>query len=153
FAPTTTAAMAGVPERFAGSASGILNTMRNVGQVLGIAVLGSVLQTSLARHGWDRIQAVAGLPVDAQTAVVGLARDSRFAEIPAAVPPDHAALLPQIYGALQQAFVDSLHDTLHVGAAICLCAVVLALFIINPRRRSAKAGEAAERRRPVVMFD
>ncbi len=153
FAPTTTAAMADVPERFAGSASGILNTMRNVGQVLGIAVLGSVLQTSLARHGWDRIQTVAGLPTDVQSSVVDLARDSRFDQIPAAVPPAQADALPQIYGALQQAFVDSMHDTLHVGAAICVCAVALAFLVVNPRRKPAEAGEARERTRPVVMFD
>jgi EmrB/QacA subfamily drug resistance transporter len=153
FAPTTTAAMAGVPDRFAGGASGILNTMRNVGQVLGIAVLGSVLQTSMERHGWDRIQSVPGLPPETQAGVVALARDSRFIDIPAALPPGHAALLPQIYGALQQAFVDSIHDTLHVGAAICVCAIALAFFIVNPRRRTAEDGEAAERRRPVVMYD
>jgi hypothetical protein len=42
FAPMTAAAMAAVPPRIAGSASGIVNTMRNVGQVLGIAVLGAL---------------------------------------------------------------------------------------------------------------
>jgi EmrB/QacA subfamily drug resistance transporter len=153
FAPTTTAAMADVPSRFAGSASGILNTMRNVGQVLGIAVLGSVLQASIERHGWERIQTTApGLPPETQAGVVALARDSRFIDIPAAVPPGHADLLPQIYGALQHAFVDSMHDTLHVGAAICVCAVALAFLIVNPRR-PAEADEASERPHAVVMFD
>src|SRR5579884_1918873 len=45
FAPMTTAAMQEVPPRIAGSASGIINTIRQTGQVLGVAVLGSVLQS------------------------------------------------------------------------------------------------------------
>src|SRR5687768_4082904 len=50
FAPMTAAAMSQVPPRISGSASGILNTSRNVGQLLGIAVLGSVLQSRLSLH-------------------------------------------------------------------------------------------------------
>src|SRR5215208_929431 len=50
FAPMTAAAMSQVPPRISGSASGILNTSRNVGQLLGIAVLGSVLQSRLGVH-------------------------------------------------------------------------------------------------------
>ena len=47
FAPTTAASLAQVPTHIMGSASGVLNTMRNLGQVLGIAVLGSILQMRL----------------------------------------------------------------------------------------------------------
>ena len=61
FAPMTAAVMAEVPVRIAGSASGILNTMRNVGQVLGIAVLGSLLQSRLGLHATDRL---ASLSID-----------------------------------------------------------------------------------------
>src|SRR5690606_7581741 len=50
FAPMTATAMRQVPPRIAGSASGILNTTRNLGQVLGIAVLGSILQSRLGVH-------------------------------------------------------------------------------------------------------
>ena len=53
FSPMTAAAMRDVPPRIAGSASGILNTTRNIGQVLGIAVLGSVLQTRMGVHTAD----------------------------------------------------------------------------------------------------
>ena len=50
FSPMTAAAMRDVPPRVAGSASGVLNTTRNIGQVLGIAILGSVLQTRMGTH-------------------------------------------------------------------------------------------------------
>ncbi len=41
FPPMTNATMKEVPPRISGSASGILNTIRNIGQILGIAILGS----------------------------------------------------------------------------------------------------------------
>ena len=56
FSPMTAATMRDVPPRISGSASGILNTMRNIGQVLGIAVLGSVLQHQVGVHVSDRLR-------------------------------------------------------------------------------------------------
>ena len=60
FSPMTAATMHDVPPAISGSASGILNTMRNIGQVLGIAVLGSVLQQQVGAHVSD---ALIGQPI------------------------------------------------------------------------------------------
>jgi EmrB/QacA subfamily drug resistance transporter len=46
-APTTTEAMRGIPPQLVGAASGVINTARQVGAVLGAAVIGSVLQGRL----------------------------------------------------------------------------------------------------------
>jgi MFS family permease len=128
FAPMTAAAMAEVPPRIAGSASGILNTMRNVGQVLGIAVLGSTLQSRLGVHASDRLS---GLPLDQGLLdrVVGLVRDSRFDAIAPLIPRQQ---IPVVLGTVQQAFVDSLHDTFYVGAFACLLAAATAFLIRKP---------------------
>jgi MFS family permease len=48
FAPLTSAATDGVPPRLAGAASGINNTLRQTGSVLGSAAVGAVLQNRLA---------------------------------------------------------------------------------------------------------
>jgi EmrB/QacA subfamily drug resistance transporter len=48
FAPLATVAMRGVPPRLAGAASGVLNATRQVGAVVGSAVVGAVLQNQLA---------------------------------------------------------------------------------------------------------
>ncbi|MFD1930627.1 DHA2 family efflux MFS transporter permease subunit [Nonomuraea mangrovi] len=48
FAPMATEAMRGVPPRLAGAASGVNNTIRQVGSVLGGAAVGAVLQSRLA---------------------------------------------------------------------------------------------------------
>ncbi len=140
FAPMTAATMKDVPTRIAGSASGILNTTRNVGQVLGIAVLGSVLSS---RVGANAAAGLSTVVADAATRdrLVGLAQDSRFEEFGTALPEAQRAQLPAVYGAVQQAFVDSLHTTFLVGAAACAVALAVALLIRNPSRRQASAGE------------
>jgi EmrB/QacA subfamily drug resistance transporter len=131
FAPMTAAAMRDVPPRIAGSASGILNTSRNIGQVMGIAVLGSVLQSRIGAHAAD---ALATTPLDpaTQSRVVTLARNSRFDELASALPAAQANLLPVVYRAIQQAFVDSLHNTFLVSVLACLVGVGVAFLIRNP---------------------
>jgi len=137
FAPMTAAAMREVPPRIAGSASGILNTTRNVGQVLGIAVLGSLLQSQVASHTRTELQSV---PIDSgvRGQVVTLARGSRFEDIASALPQDQANLLPDVFLAIQNAFVDSLHITFLVGAAACLIGALSALAIRDIKEATAE---------------
>jgi EmrB/QacA subfamily drug resistance transporter len=144
FAPMTAAVMAQVPPRIAGSASGILNTMRNVGQVLGIAVLGSLLQSRVGAHAEDRLSGL-GLDPATERGLVDLARDSRFEAVPGAVPAEQAGQLPAIFGALQQAFVDGLQNTFTVGALACAVALGVAFLVRNPARRPAVAAQPGER--------
>jgi len=47
FAPMTTVALRNVDQRMAGAASGVLNTVRQVGQVIGVAAVGALLQNRL----------------------------------------------------------------------------------------------------------
>jgi EmrB/QacA subfamily drug resistance transporter len=136
FAPMTAATMAQVPPRISGSASGILNTNRNIGQVLGIAILGSVLQTRLGTHALDEMAKVDGLQPETARTMATLVRDSRFAEIPGqlgSLQPETMTDLPRVMGAAQQAFVASIHDTFHVAAITCIFALAAAFLIRNPR--------------------
>lgn len=141
FAPMTASAMRDVPPRISGSASGIINTTRNLGQVLGIAVLGSILQSRVVSHTRD---ALASTPLDAATRdqVVELARNSRFDALPAAIPAEHADLLPVIFTSVQQSFVSALHDTFFVSAAACLIGVGVAFMIRNHARATVVAQTA-----------
>jgi EmrB/QacA subfamily drug resistance transporter len=139
FAPMTAAAMADVPPRIAGSASGIINTMRNVGQVLGIAVLGSVLATRIGTHTADRL-AETSLDPATQAQVTTLAKESRFELIPGILPADQIGLVMRD---VQLGFIDALHNTFFVGAFACAVAGVMAYFIRNPLPRKV-AKPAAE---------
>lgn len=141
FAPMTAAAMREVPTRIAGSASGILNTTRNVGQVLGIAVLGSLLQSWVGIYASDRLTGI-GLDPTTKARLVEAIRDSQFELVPRIVPPAQADLLPQIFNAIQLAFVASIHNTFLVSAAACAVGALTALLIHNHHDDVQQDGDA-----------
>jgi hypothetical protein len=67
FAPMATEAMRGVPPRMAGAASGVNNTIRQIGSVIGSAVTGAILQNRLAAALPDEAAKRAGqLPAQAR---------------------------------------------------------------------------------------
>ena len=141
FAPMTAAVMREVPPRIAGSASGILNTMRNIGQVLGIAVLGSVLQYRIGVEADDRLTSTP-LTADSRAAVVEVAQQSQFERIAALVPADQ---LGQVIAAVRGAFADSLHVTFLVSALVCLLSAAAAFFLRDPvRPLSTATGRSAD---------
>ena len=133
FAPMTAAAMRQVPPHIAGSASGILNTTRNLGQVLGIAVLGSVLQSRLGVHAAETLSQVSNLDPDVGATLGDLISTGRVEAIPAALPQGAQDMLPLILGSVRQAFAMSLHETFAIGAITCLLGACVALLIQNPK--------------------
>ncbi len=71
FAPMTTIAMHDVEPRFAGAASGLLNTTRQLGGVIGSAAVGAVLQTQLVNAMRDEaLRRAAALPAGIRDRVV-----------------------------------------------------------------------------------
>jgi len=61
-APVTSAVMATAPKDRVGNASGVLSTMRQVGSLMGIAILGAVLQNRVTANITAGIHAVQGIP-------------------------------------------------------------------------------------------
>src|ERR671910_1550869 len=114
FAPMTAAAMSRVPPRISGSASGILNTSRNIGQLLGIAVLGSVLQSRLGLHAGTEFRSLPIGDAAARDQIVELVREGRMEVIPSVIPPAMRDQLPVIFDSMRQAFVLSMHETFYV---------------------------------------
>lgn len=155
FAPMTAAALAQVPPRIMGSASGILNTMRNLGQVLGIAVLGSILQGRLGVHSAEVFGSMPSLDPVVGTSISDLIAQGRIEAISEAVPANAAPLLPAIYEAAKSAFATSLHETFAIGAFACLIGVGFALLIRNPEPRTVASRERAPDAivRPAVAAD
>jgi EmrB/QacA subfamily drug resistance transporter len=145
FAPMTAAAMAEVPPRIAGSASGILNTSRNLGQVLGIAVLGSILQSRLALHATDAFRSLPFADDAVRNQLIALVHEGRVEAIPAAIPANAGDLIPLIVNSVTQAFVASMHETFAVAALICFIALGFSTLMRNPARQAARAeGHARE---------
>src|SRR5215216_5876324 len=101
FAPMTAAAMSQVPPRISGSASGILNTSRNIGQLLGIAVLGSVLQSRLGLHAGSEFRSLPIGDPAIRDQIAELVREGRMEAIPSVVPPGTRDQLPVIFDSMR----------------------------------------------------
>lgn len=147
FAPMTAASMRDVPLGIAGSASGILNTTRNIGQVLGIAILGSWLQNRLGVFSSEQL-ATSGLEPSQVDRVSELAQQNLFAEIQSMLPTDQ--LVP-VFDALREAFVLATQSTFLAGAISCAVAAAASLLIRNPRTREiAIEHPSREQANPVI---
>jgi EmrB/QacA subfamily drug resistance transporter len=148
FAPMTAAAMSRVPPRISGSASGILNTSRNIGQLVGIAVLGSVLQSRLGAHAGVEFRSLPIEDVAIRDQIVDLVRDGRMEAIPSVVPPGMRDQLPIIFDSMRHVFVLSMHETFSVGALVCFVALGFSFLMQNPQRRTVPAADRTRQASP-----
>jgi hypothetical protein len=127
--PGTTAITGSLPEDKQGVASALNDTVREVGGALGIALLGSVLNSG---YHSSVTSATAGLPVAARDAVnegIGGAY---------AVAGQLGADGPGILAAARNAFVDGFALSLWVGAAMAVAGAVL-VGVWAPRHRQVVA--------------
>lgn len=126
-APVTSAVMGSAPNSKAGNASGILATGRQVGAVLGIAVLGAVLQNRLVSN---LLSAIQGLPVPPalkqqmqdQITSGGLSMTGGFPQAGGAIPP-------QAQQMFQQQLVSAMNTTFFVGVVMVMAGALAALLI------------------------
>lgn len=81
-AQLTNAIMIDVPVAESGQASGFQSTVRQLGAALGVAVLGTVLVTTLASATTSNLEKVDGLPAQAQQELVAVVKGSAGAAIP-----------------------------------------------------------------------
>ena len=152
-APVTSAVMATAPRDRVGNASGVLSTMRQVGSLMGIAVLGAVLQNRITANVTTGIQAIQGLPEAIKHKIVaavasgglqsGLPQGS--AGLPAAARATMAALF-------KSWFTNAIATTFLVAVAVAvvggLCAFLLRSHVASaadetlPVETAAQAGAA-----------
>ncbi len=138
-APATDAVMGAIPEANAGVASAMNDVTRQVAGALGVATIGSAINTVYGRSMED---AVAGLPPEAAAAAsdsVGMA--SRIA----------ARLPANIAGALTRAAEVAFTDALSLAVLISACAALIGAILIFrfmparhlPQEKSAASAEEA----------
>jgi MFS family permease len=138
WAPMATEAMRGVPPMLAGAASGVNNTIRQVGSVLGSAVVGAVLQARLSTTLHEEaVQRAGQLPASARQGFVdgfaktggaGIDVGAQHTAAPSGLPAEVVARLQQV-GAdvFHHGYVRAMHPTLVIpvvamflGSALCL---------------------------------
>jgi EmrB/QacA subfamily drug resistance transporter len=129
-APTTTVIMANTPVQQSGMGAGVLSTIRQIGSVLGLSVLGAVLQNQLVNNV---SQALAKIPVISesireqiinglQSGGIGVGGIS----LPETIPDIFKAQLVTLF---KDQFAHSLDTTLKVAIIVILCGTVASLFI------------------------
>ncbi|WP_371501958.1 MFS transporter [Kitasatospora sp. NBC_00374] len=125
------AAMAAVPPARAGMAGGALNTARQLGHALGIALLGAVFQAGLARS----LEGGSGVD-DPHGMAQALSGGQAGAVVARAADGSRPAVEHLVHGA----FADGLRDTFLVSAAFGLAGGVLVLLML--RRPAVPAANA-----------
>jgi len=157
FAPMTTVAMRDIKPVMAGAASGVLNTTRQLGAVLGAASVGAVLQNRLAVSLHDQAVAAASqLPpafqgrfVDgfAQAARSGLqvGRGQTGAQLPAGLPAQVAGRIAHlIHDVFVNGYVAAMRPTVGVAVAALAVASLSCLLVINRPRATEEQAVPAE---------
>jgi len=158
FAPLQTIAMRNVEPRMAGAASGMINTTRQLGGVIGAAAVGALLQAQISTHLKSAALAnAAQLPPQYRSQVVGalshiasgnqdIAGGQISPRLPAGVPDQVRAQLTAFFTLVfHQGFVGAMRVTLWLPIAVMGCAA-LSVLLVRRRRpdRRASLPEEAE---------
>ncbi|GAA2399181.1 DHA2 family efflux MFS transporter permease subunit [Actinomadura vinacea] len=140
FAPLQQCTMAGVDPRLAGAASGVSSTTRQIGGVLGTAVLGAVLSAGLGSALRDEAAKQAGrLPAHLRTQFIENTTSGAHRFSPPTPPdgltPTNTALFERLgQEAFAAGFVDAMQTALLASAA-ALVVATLFCFFFTPHRK------------------
>jgi MFS family permease len=154
FAPMTTVTMRRVEGRMAGAASGVLNTIRQVGGAIGSAAVGAILQNQLAAQLSTqatafavrlppafRGQFIAGLTSAGSALEVG---PRRGLTLPPSLPPQTAQTIRQVaHDAFGTAYLNAMRPSLLVPIAVLLVGAALGTLIERRKRFEAPVAQRA----------
>ncbi len=161
FAPSVTVAMRPIRPADSGSASGVLNTTRQVGSAMGAAVMGAVLQSQLATLlPANAAQAATALPGPARAAFInGFAAAANgslevgagqagHVPLPAETPPQLVAQIQSLaITVFDNSYIAGMRPPIALGMAVVLLGAVSALFLERRWRLLRAAIEATAQAR------
>ena len=143
-APVTTVVMESTPIEKSGMGAGILSTTRQIGAVMGISVLGAVLQSQLVTNVKNALAEVTQIPQAVASQIVQNLSSGSIGvggiNIPSSVP---AQLQSQLLSIFKDQFANSLNTAMKVGIVIVLIGTVASLFISSHIRKSKEKVETA----------
>ena len=156
FAPMTTVAMRNIKPQVAGSASAVLNTIRQLGAVIGSAVIGALLQNRLAVTLHDQaVSQSTSLPESFRAQFVAvftnisskgfqIGAGQSGATLPAGIPPAVAHQLSVLaHDVFVSGYIDAMKQTMVLPVAFLLLTAASALLI--QRRTRAAVVEPVQR--------
>ncbi|MEV0838965.1 DHA2 family efflux MFS transporter permease subunit [Actinocatenispora sera] len=154
FAPMTTVAMRNIPAALSGAASGVFNTTRQLGAVVGSAAVGALLQAQLSGKLAASAQAHADKipPQFREQFVAGFSRSSGGLDVgrtqtevkpPPGMPQQAVEQLKQIAAdTFHVGYVNAMRPTLILPIGVLVLAALSCLFI-KRRKRSREAAVPA----------
>ncbi len=164
FAPLVTTAMRNIQPMMAGAASGMLNTVRQVGQVIGVAAVGALLQNRLAAAITSQAtQRASALPPQYRSAfITGMSGSvksglepgsSSTIKLPPGVPASDRSYF-QMLGHLvfTHGFVTAMLDTMIMPIAL-LAVGSLSCLAISRRASSGRSQQPADVAAPSAVAD
>jgi hypothetical protein len=134
--PITSAALGSVPAEHSGMAASTTNTFRELGAVVGVAVLGSIINGQLTVNLVHKLTAI-GIPKAYQSLVVSAVTTGAYqGEAKAATAKNHAIthIVNEVVSAAYGAFGHGLHLSLDIAGGLLLASTVLALATVYGRR-------------------
>lgn len=153
-APMTAAVMGSVDARHAGVASAATNTTRELGGVLGIALLGALVTTSFKDRLLENLTS-AGIDGTSARSIVERASGNAAAgggtleafrqQVPAGTPD---TVIAEVVGAAQNSFVESIHSGLLVAVGFMLLAALVAAIFVR-----SHVGHGHVEESPVVDYE
>ena len=149
--PITTSALSAVPPERSGMAASAANTSREAGAVIGVAVLGMLVNSELNAHLIASLRRL-GIPANFQAIVVnavetGTVPSSRHAK--GAGPAAEGRLVQEVIHAAYSAFYAGLHAALFLSAGLVLAAglFTIAMFGHHPTPGSSRRPETGRNAR------
>ena len=145
--PATNAIMGALPLGKAGVGSAVNDTSQEVGNALGVAVLGSVLAASY--HATiDSAPTLATLPASLKALVHDSIGSASVVASHVGGPVGHA-----IVSAANTAFVDSMSHTVLVAAGITLCGALVALFFLPSKAKDTQEAPGGTQAEPTSLTE
>ena len=156
FAPMTTVAMRNIEPRVAGSASAVLNTIRQLGAAVGSAVIGAILQNQLATTLHNQaVSHATALPSSFRDQFIAafssvsskgfeIGTGESGAKLPSNIPPAVAHQLAAVaHDVFVSAYIEAMHATFIVPI-VFLAFTALTTTLIKRRARPASAQETPQ---------
>ena len=141
-APVTSAVMATAPRDRVGNASGVLSTMRQVGSLMGIAILGAVLQNRVTGNVTSGLQAAQGIPeAIKQKIIAGLAGGGLQMGMPKGVSSLPAAAAQAMETMFKAWFTNAIASTFVVAVILAVIGGLCA-FLLRSHVKDEQVSEA-----------
>jgi len=147
-APVTAAVMATAPRDRVGNASGVLSTMRQVGSLMGIAILGAVLQNRITANVTAGLEKAQGMPASLKAQILeSVGRGGMQMGPPRGASSAPAAAQEMMAALFKSWFTDAINTTFIVGVVFALiggfCALLLRSHVKEAEEDVAEHTEAA----------